>query len=144
VKHIWTDPTSARPTSPVANKRATERRPAALPGRLTWKDQRGTTRFATVVTRDVSELGVYVECHSVVSIPMFRLVQFQLEREVLDSDEVPAALRRGRCYRRSTVFAPDSWRRGGALRLMVDRSDRCMSRTAQRMGWPSSWVPWAP
>ena len=37
-----------------------------LPARLTWKDQRGTTRFASVVTRNVSEFGVYVECQSAV------------------------------------------------------------------------------
>ena len=75
MKHIWTDQT---PKPADKNKRSTERRPVALPARLTWKDQRGATRFATVVARNVSDFGVYVECQSPVSIPLFRLVQFKL------------------------------------------------------------------
>ena len=47
-------------------KRSTERRSVKLAARLTWKDQRGTIRFASVVTHDVSEQGVYVECQSLV------------------------------------------------------------------------------
>src|SRR4030088_795195 len=78
------------------SKRATERRTVALPARLTWKDQRGTTRFATVVTRNVSDFGVYVECQSPVSIPLFRLVQFQLERDGRDCDALPGTLQQGR------------------------------------------------
>jgi hypothetical protein len=72
--------------------RSVERRPVALPARLTWKDQRGATRFATVVARNVSDFGVYVECQSPVSIPLFRLVQFQLERDVYDGN-LPGSLR---------------------------------------------------
>ena len=53
-------------------------------------------RFATVMTRNVSELGVFVECQSAVSIPLYRLVQFQLERDVRESDELPESLRQGR------------------------------------------------
>ncbi len=95
-----------------------------LPARLMWKDQRGTTRFATVVTKDVSEFGVYVESHSVVSIPLYRLVQFQFERDALDSDGVPAPLRHGgrilsAVYRVSPPTRGDG-RQGFALRLMVD------------------------
>ena len=33
----------------MPNKRTAERRAVSLPARLTWKDQRGTTRFASVV-----------------------------------------------------------------------------------------------
>jgi hypothetical protein len=93
-----------------------------LPARLTWKDQRGTTRFASVVTRNVSEFGVFVECSAPVSIPLFRLVQFQLERDVRDGDELPASLRQGRIlsalYR---VHPPKPGKpQGLALRLMVD------------------------
>src|SRR5256885_10511253 len=79
-----------------ANKRTVERRSVALPARLTWKDQRGATRFASVVTRNVSDHGVYVECRTIVSIPLFRLVQFQLEVEARDADHVPDSLRHGR------------------------------------------------
>ncbi len=106
------------------NKRASERRPVQLPARLMWKDQRGTTRFASVVTRDVSELGVYVECQSAVSIPLYRLVQFQIERDIRDASNqpLPMALRQGRILSavyRVTPGSP-SGRQGLALRLMVD------------------------
>ena len=90
MKHIWTDPLPPKRTD--ANKRGTERRAVALPARLTWKDQRGTTRFATVVARNVSDFGVYVECDSPVSIPLFRLVQFQLERDGRTTDLLPGTL----------------------------------------------------
>ena len=106
-----------------------------LPARLMWKDQRGTTRFATVVTRDVSEFGVYVETQSVVSIPLYRLVQFQLERDALDSDDVPASLRHGgrvlSAVYRVTPPTRDGGRQGFALRLMVDPKRQTLpSRTA--------------
>jgi len=102
--------------------RAAERRPIALPARLTWKDQRGTARFASVIARNVSDLGVYVECQSSVSIPMYRLVQFQLEREGRDG-EVPEALRRGRVLSavyRVTPATKAGTPQGLALRLMVE------------------------
>ena len=105
------------------NQRSTERRPVTLPARLTWKDQRGATRFATVVTRNVSEYGVYVECESAVSIPLFRIVQFQLERDLRESDPLPRSLRQGRIlsavYRVSPA-TPSGTPKGFALRLMVD------------------------
>ena len=64
LKRILTD--SARPH---VGHRGAERRTVALPARLTWKDSRGTTRFASVVARNVSDFGVYVECQSPVAIP---------------------------------------------------------------------------
>src|SRR6478672_2969468 len=119
VKHIWTD---KAPETQPETKRTAERRAVTLPARLTWKDQRGATRFATVVTRNVSDFGVYVECQSPVSIPLYRLVQFQLERDVRHSETLPGALQQGRVlgavYR---VTPPSSSRpQGLALRLMVD------------------------
>ena len=132
MKHIWTD---ALPNRPNDNSRVAERRPVALPARLTWKDQRGTTRFASVVARNVSEYGVYVECQSAVSIPMFRLVQFQLEREVRESDMLPDALRRGRVlsavYRVSPASAAGT-PQGLALRLMVEPRRRVAEPAAAR------------
>src|SRR5215212_7815783 len=77
----------------IEQKRNAERSPVTIPARLTWKDQRGTTRFASVVTRNVSEFGVYVETQSPVSIPLYRLVQFQLERDVRETAGLPASLR---------------------------------------------------
>jgi hypothetical protein len=99
-----------------------------------WKDQRGTTRFATVVTRDVSELGVYVESQTAVAIPLYRVVQFQLERDIRDADGLPRSLRQGRIL--SAVYrvsppARGSGRQGFALRLMVDPKRRAVeTRTA--------------
>ena len=120
VNNMWTDQKSP---DRQANKRGAPRRPVSFSARLTWKDHQGTTRFASVVARNVSDYGVYVECHSVVSIPLYRLVQFQLEREARESDALPDTLRQGRVlsavYR---VSPPTSGgrARGFALRLMVD------------------------
>jgi len=120
VKQIWTSDPPARPTQDT-NKRAAERRPVTLPARLTWKDQRGAARFATVVTRNVSEYGVYIECSAAVSIPLFRLVQFQLERDARD-ESLPDALRQGRVLSAVYRVNPGSASKpqGLALRLMVD------------------------
>jgi hypothetical protein len=103
-------------------KRHAERRAVALPARLTWKDQRGATRFAMVLTRDISDFGVYVECKSPVSIPLFRLVQFQLEREVRESDKLLGPLQQGRVLGAVYRVAPPSSSnvQGLALRLMID------------------------
>jgi hypothetical protein len=120
--HLDTTAQSPAAVDPHTIKRSSERRPVALPARLTWKDHRGATRFVSVVTRNVSENGVFVECQSAVSIPLFRLVQFQLERDVRESDSLPAALRQGRVL--SAVYrvtpASRSTPQGLALRLMVD------------------------
>ena len=119
-KQIWDE---TRTANPIGNQRLTERRSVNLPARLTWKDHHGTTRFATVITRDVSDFGVFVECQSAVSIPLYRLVQFQLEQEVRDSDALPATLRQGRIlsavYRVSPATRSGA-RQGLALRLMVE------------------------
>jgi hypothetical protein len=104
------------------NKRAVERKSVTLPARLTWKDQRGATRFASVVARNVSQFGVYVECQSPVSIPLFRLVQFQLELDVRESDALPGSLQQGRVLTAVYRVSPPSPSKpqGLALRLMVD------------------------
>jgi hypothetical protein len=109
--------------NPQTPKRSSERHDVALPARLTWKDQRGATRFAAVVARNVSDTGIYVECPSSVSISLFRLVQLQLEREVRDADCVPCALRQGRVLSavyRVTPATSQGRPQGLALRLMVD------------------------
>ena len=119
MKHTGTD----RPAPMLdSNKRTSQRRSIALAARLTWKDQRGATRFASVVTRDVSDYGVFVECHSPVSIPLYRLVQFQLERDIRDGSVVPGALRQGRVLSAVYRVTPPSasGAQGLALRLMVD------------------------
>jgi hypothetical protein len=119
VTKAWTVPT----TRATEQKRTAERRPVTVPARLTWKDHRGIPRFASVVTRNVSELGVYVECHSPVSIPLYRLVQFQVEREVREANGLPASLRHGRALSAVYRISPPTSSgvpQGLALRLMVD------------------------
>ena len=116
---VMLDPAVRKPT----NKRASERTHVMLPARLTWKDQRGAARFASVITRDVSEHGVFVEVQSPVSIPLFRLAQFQLEREARDTSGIPAVLRQGRLLAAVYRVHPPTragGRQGLALRLMVD------------------------
>jgi hypothetical protein len=100
----------------------TERRAVSLPARLTWKDARGTMRFASGIARNVSELGVYIECPTPVSIPLYRLVQVQIEREGMPSNAIPPALTRGRVLSALYRVSPASMtkRQGLALRLMVD------------------------
>ena len=130
-QHIWT---GTVPTKAV-DKRATDRCPITIPARLTWKDQRGTTRFASVVTRDLSEFGAYVECQSAVSIPLFRLVQFQLERDSRDTAGLPTSLRSGRIL--SAVYRVSPASTSGrpqclALRLMVDPKARAIAARSDR------------
>lgn len=114
---LWTE---LKPRQHV--KRNALREEVAAPARLTWKDSRGMTRFASVVTRNVSDLGVYVECTSPVSIPMYRLVQFQVERDGRDPERLPRVLRQGRMLSAVYRITPPASgsRQGLALRLMTD------------------------
>jgi hypothetical protein len=120
-------------TERKVDKRTSERRAVSLPTRLTWKDARGTMRFATGVTRNVSDLGLYVECHSPVSIPLYRLVQVQIERDGLASSAVPQALLRGRVLSAVYRISPPSMskRQGFALRLMVDPGALAVNEAAR-------------
>jgi hypothetical protein len=107
-----------------SEKRAAERRRLEVPGQIVWKDARGTTRIASVVTRDISEFGVSVECLSGTPIPQYRLVYFQVDRDARSRPDLPAALRRSSVL--SAVFrvgpcqqatgAPSDY----ALRLLVE------------------------
>ena len=138
MKRMWTElssPPASSHSGRSGSQRGAERRAVAFPARLTWKDQRGASRLASVVARNVSDYGVYVECHSVVSIPLYRLVQFQLERETRESDGLPDALRSGRVL--SAVYrvcppTPAGKPQGLALRLMADPKRRPASVEATR------------
>lgn len=127
------------PYRPSDTTRAATRIDVALPARLMWKDQRGMTRFTAVVTRNVSEFGAYVECPTPVSLPLYRLVQFQLEKDVKESDALPASLKQGRLtaaiYR---VQPPDARGRGQglALRLMVEPKRRPGAATIETVAEP--------
>src|SRR3954468_18900747 len=69
------------------------RRKIRVPGRLTGRDSSGTLRFVSVVTCDVSDLDVFVECQVPASIPLYRLVHFQIERGARECDDLPVSLR---------------------------------------------------
>lgn len=106
--------------------RTSQRRPLVLPGRVTWKDARGTTRFASVVTRDVSDTGVFIEWSESTSIPLYRLVTFQLERDARNIDGLPPALRMGKVlsavYRAGAFQKSTGTPEGYGLRLLVEPS----------------------
>ena len=120
MNNTWTDKHPEQRAAP--DKRSTERQSVAVPARLTWKDARGTTRFASVVARNVSEFGVYVECRPPVSISLYRLVQLQLDRAMSEPDVLPMALRQGRVLSAVYRVSPPSpsQPQGLALRMMVD------------------------
>jgi hypothetical protein len=84
-------------------------------------------RFASVMTRNVSDEGVYLECRGGEPIPLFRLVYLQLEREGREVAELPSALKDGRVlsavYRVGPCEPSTGAPSGYALRLLVDRRD---------------------
>lgn len=99
-----------------------------VPGRVTWRDARGMNRFATVVLRDVSEDGAYLECRASDPIPIYRLVYLQVEREARDHGLLPAPLREGRVlaavYRVGPRDATSGTPAGYALRFILERAER--------------------
>jgi hypothetical protein len=105
-------------------QRSSERRHLEVPGQIVWKDARGNTRLTSVVTRDVSEFGVSVECLNGAPIPLYRLVYFQIDRNARQNAEIPPALRKPNVL--SAVFRVGEDNRviGGpgsyALRLLVE------------------------
>ena len=104
-------------------KRSSERLAISVPARITWKDASGAVRFASVMTRDVSEAGVFVECEAGAAIPLYRLVHLQVERSS-SASQLPPRLREGRVL--SAVWRVAPCRRstgtpsGYALRFLVD------------------------
>jgi hypothetical protein len=105
-------------------QRAAERRAISVPARLTWKDASGAVRFASVMTRDVSDVGVFVECETGAAIPLYRLVHLQVERSTRHTEQLPTHLREGRVL--SAVWRVAPCRRstgtpsGYALRFLVE------------------------
>ena len=84
-----------RSTEIAGEQRGHERTTVSVAGRVVWRDARGTTRFNSVVIRDLSETGAYVENVSGSAIPLFRLVSLQAERTD-QADALPPALKRGK------------------------------------------------
>jgi len=94
------------------------------------------TRFASVVTRDISDEGVYLDCRAGDAIPLHRLVYLQLEREARDVAQLPAALREGRVlsavYRVGPCEPTTGTPSGYALRLLLDPNARACDERVHR------------
>jgi hypothetical protein len=105
-------------------QRIGDRRRVSVPGRLTWRDSSGTLRFVSVTTRDISDVDAFVECDRPASIPLYRLVHFQVEAPVRGGKEIPEALQRGKVlsavYRVGPYQSATGTPAGYALRLMVE------------------------
>jgi hypothetical protein len=122
------------PRSTERRARLSDRRKVRVQGRLTWRDAGGTLRFASVVTRDVSETDAFVECQVPTSIPIYRLVHFQVERAFQDCADLPAALRRGKIlsavYRVGPYAPATGTPKGYALRLLTEPAAAAADRDA--------------
>src|SRR5258706_11514817 len=126
---------------PRSDKRASERRSLSVPGQIVWKDARGNTKLAEVVTRDVSEQGVSVECLNGAAIPLYRLVYFQVARDARHTADLPPALRKPNVL--SAIFrvgadnraigAPSEY----ALRLLVEPARSAQPAVVPETTWTS-------
>ncbi len=105
-------------------KRGGDRHPVSVPGQIVWKDAKGTTKMASVVTRDVSEHGVSVECQAGIAIPLYRLVYFQVDKTARSRTDLPAILRKSSVlsaiFRAGPVSAATGAPTDYALRLLVE------------------------
>jgi hypothetical protein len=124
---------------PRTEKRAAERRHLAVPAQIVWKDGRGTTRLASVITRDVSEHGVSVECLNGAAIPLYRLVYFQVDRDARHRPDLPLALRKPNVLSAIFRVGPYSQATGApseyALRLLVEPATATASGESSQAGW---------
>lgn len=125
--------TNSQTQLPGCRPRIGDRRKLRVPGRLTWRDASGALRFVSVITRDISDVDVFVECQVPTSIPLYRLVHFQIERSGRESAELPAVLQQGKVL--SAVYRVGPYRpssgtpHGYALRLLIDPARTVVART---------------
>jgi hypothetical protein len=122
----------------MRQERIGNRRKVRIPGRLTWRDATGTLRFVSVVTRDVSDVDAFVECQVPASIPLYRLVHFQIERPNNgDMSDLPPALQQGKVL--SAVYRVGPYRsstgtpHGYALRLLVEPKRNPVGRNRETL-----------
>jgi len=102
---------------------------------LTWKDASGAVRFVSVTTRNISEGGAFVEADAAAAIPLYRLVNLQLERQAREAAGVPEHLREGRVlsavWRVAPCRATTGTPAGYALRFLVEpQQNACASQSA--------------
>jgi hypothetical protein len=132
---VQTSATSATHQT-LPRPRIGERRKVRVAGRLTWRDAAGALRFVSVITRDVSETDAFVECQAPTSIPLYRLVHFQIERTGRDCSELPAVLQHGKVL--SAVYRVGQYRpatgtpHGYALRLLIEPGTAAASASRKR------------
>jgi hypothetical protein len=117
-------------TPATGQPRIGNRKKVSVPARLTWRDASGTLRFVSVVMRDVSEVDAFVECQVPASIPLYRLVHFQVERPVRDG-ELPVVLQGGKVlsavYRVGPHKTSTGTPMGYALRLLVEPKSNALA-----------------
>jgi hypothetical protein len=104
-------------------QRVAERQNLGVAGRVVWKDSRGTTRFNSVVIRDLSDTGAYIESISGSAIPLFRVVTLQAERAE-NVEALPPMLRQGKLlsavYRVGPARPATGTPEGYGLRLLIE------------------------
>jgi hypothetical protein len=119
----------------TGEQRVSERQALGVAGRVVWKDARGTTRFNSVMIRDVSETGAYIESLSGSAIPLYRVVSLQAERAG-EPDMLPPMLRQRRLlsavYRVGPARPATGTPEGYGLRLLVEPRRRAGSASAPR------------
>ena len=72
----------------------------------------------------MSDVDAFVECQVPTSIPLYRLVHFQIERPARETSDLPAALQHGKVlsavYRVGPYKAATGTPHGYALRLLIE------------------------
>lgn len=125
---------------PRKERRGSGRTSVGVPGRVIWHDHRGTPRFSSVVTHDVSELAAYVECLSGPPIPLHRLVYLQADCTIRAVDFLPGALRQGKVLsavcRVGAVSNVTGLPDGYALRLLVEPRQQAVAPIAEAVSRP--------
>ena len=123
-------------------KRSSERRGLAVPGQIVWKDARGNTKLTEVMTRDVSENGVAVECLNGAAIPLYRLVYFQVARDARHSADLPPALRKPNVLSAIFRVGEDNHTTGApaeyALRLLVEPARAAQPASVPATAWATA------
>jgi hypothetical protein len=73
---------------------------------------------------NISDTGVFIEWNESTSIPLYRLVSFQIERDVRNLKSLPPALRSGRVlsavYRQGSFQLRTGTPEGYGLRLLIE------------------------
>ena len=109
---------------PRTDKRAVDRIPMRVPAQIVWKDAHGRTQLAPVTTADVSEQGVRIESRTSLTLPLYRLVYFQVDRGVRNRPDLPEVFRQHSVLAAVFRVGPSSKVTGTpteyALRLLVE------------------------